>query len=282
MRFRQELAFEGLSSSFSEKSSAESDFQYWANLKENNPLDEPLTALGSLGQVPSSSAHASTLKRYGIAIELSQKRDVGLGADNTLRIPSVHVQNVRTVSDTLQASMGAADSVLSIPTEILQSKAHQKMVKDALQAIQNDGLSQVISLSDYVGRLVPTDSYTTHFRRTEAYQPYISQQPQIPNVAEREMLMNDAKVAWSYFEKWTNPKTGLCPATANFSKTNPRLHKAVTMWDVGSHIFALLAAVDLKLISEQHFRNAIEKILPNIAGRRSQGRLLPQGWSVTN
>ncbi len=282
MRFRQELAFEGLSSSFSEKSSVESDFQYWANLKESNPLDEPLTALGSLGQVPSSSAHASTLKRYGIAIELSQKRDVGLGADNTLRIPSVRVQNVRTVSDTLQASMGAADSVLSIPTEILQSKAHQKMLKGALQAIQNDGISQVISLSDYVGRLVPTDSYTTHFRRTEAYQPYISQQPQIPNVAEREMLMNDAKVAWSYFEKWTNPKTGLCPATANFSKTNPRLHKAVTMWDVGSHIFALLAAVDLKLISEQHFRNAIEKILPNIAGRRSQGRLLPQGWIVTN
>lgn len=282
MRFRQELALEGLSSSFGDKTSAESAFQYWANLKESHPLDEPLAPLGALGQGPSSSAHPSTPKSYGIAIELSQKREGGLGADNTLRIPSVRVQNVRTVSDTLQTSMGAADSVLSIPAEMLRSKAHQRMLKDALQAVKNDGLSQVVSLSDYVGRLVPTDSYTTHFRRTEAYQPYISQRSQIPNVTEREGLMNDAKVAWSYFEKWTNPKTGLCPATANFSKTNPRLHEAVTMWDVGSHIFALLAAVDLKLISDQHFRHAIEKILPNIAGRRSQGRLLPQGWIATN
>ena len=282
MRFRQELAFEGLPSSFGDKISAESAFQYWANLKASHPLDEPLVSLGALGQGPSSSAHPSTPKSYGIAIELSQKREGGLGADNTLRIPSVRVQNVRTVSDTLQTSMGAADSVLSIPADILQSRAHQKILKNDLQAVQNNGLSQVISLPEYIRRLVPIDPYTTHFRRTEAYRPYISQQPQIPSVAEREMLMDDAKVAWSYFEQWTNRKTGLCPATANFSKTNPRLHEAVTMWDVGSHIFALIAAVDLKLIPDQHFRSAIEKILPNIAGRRSQGRHLPQGWIATN
>ena len=54
------------------------------------------------------------------------------------------------------------------------------------------------------------------------------------------------------------------------------------MWDVGSHINALIAAYDLKLITQKQFQQSIKQILPNIAGRKSQGRLLPQGWIATD
>ena len=114
------------------------------------------------------------------------------------------------------------------------------------------------------------------------YQPQLLKAPVEPSATNRARLMADAKVAWSYFERWTNPKTGLCPATVNFASGQQRLHETVTMWDVGSHIFALMAAVDLELISPQKFQSAIGRILPNIAGRRSQGRLLPQGWIATD
>jgi len=94
--------------------------------------------------------------------------------------------------------------------------------------------------------------------------------------------MDDARVAWSYFERWTNSKTGLCPATVGYSEGEHTLHEAVTMWDVGSHINALVAAVDLNLIAPERFQRSVRNIIPNIAGRRSQGRLLPQGWIATD
>lgn len=279
--FRQELANEGLPSSHGVDASVGSSPHYWINLK-GQASNNPSKTQAPLMDASSPSRRTNAVGGYGQAIELTGKHEAGLSARNTLKLSTVEIQNVKTVEETLQASMGAADSVLSIPAGILQSKAHQKVLKNALHRIRDDGISQVISLPDYARHVVPTDAYTTHFRRTEAYRPQIAKPPQVPSVKERRLLMEDAKVAWSYFEQWTNPKTGLCPATANFSASHLRLHETVTMWDVGSHIFALMAAADLELITAQTFQRAIRKLLPNIAGRRSQGRLLPQGWIATN
>ena len=280
--FRRELANEGLPSSFGFDASVGSSPRYWINLKESQPSNDLLETQAPLMDAPSASPETPAARGYGLAIELTGNHEAGLSASNSLKLPTVQIQNVKTVNETLQASMGAADSVLSIPAGILQSKVHQKVLKNALHWIQDDGISQVTSLPDYVGRVVPADPYATHFRRTEAYRPLIAKPPQVPSVRERRLLMDDAKVAWSYFEQWSNPKTGLCPATANFSASHLRLHETVTMWDVGSHIFALMAAADLELITAQTFQRAIQKLLPNIAGRRTQGRLLPQGWIATN
>jgi hypothetical protein len=100
--------------------------------------------------------------------------------------------------------------------------------------------------------------------------------------AEKRLLKEDAKVAWQYFARFTDQETGLCPATVNASKGGLRLHKVVTMWDVGSQINALIAAVELELISDKKFQKNIAKILTNIRGRRSHDRLLPQGWIRTD
>ncbi len=58
--------------------------------------------------------------------------------------------------------------------------------------------------------------------------------------------------------------------------------KSATMWDIASHINALMAAVDLDIITEREFRRNIAKILASIAGRSSDGRLLPSEWIRTN
>ena len=52
----------------------------------------------------------------------------------------------------------------------------------------------------------------------------------------------------------------------------------VTMWDVGSQVNGLIAAAQLGLVSREQFDSNIEQILDQIHGRRTDGRLLPQGW----
>ena len=280
--FQRELAGEGRPSSFGSETTSNAALRYWVSLREGTPLTEPLDAIALFDEGRHAPPEVPVEGGYGIATELTDKTRAGLSSQNVLGLPTVRLSDIRTAKEALDRSLGATDCILAVSTELIQNQAYRRILKNALYAIENDGISQLVSLPDYVRRLVPTGPYITHFRRTQAYQPQLVKVPVEPSATNRARLMADAKVAWSYFERWTNPKTGLCPATVNFATGQQRLHETVTMWDVGSHIFALMAAVDLELISPQKFQSAIGRILPNIAGRRSQGRLLPQGWIATD
>ena len=279
--FRLELTQEGLPSSFGPRTSSEAGSGYWIELENGDPLSEVATYKLSNEEISIDGAAFDGIT-YGIAVALSARGSVGLNADNILNLPTIHIQNGRFIHGSLEARLGTGDCVIAIPAELALSRAHRSALKQSLRAIQHDGISNITSLTDYVRHLVPTGPYITHFRRTQAFHQNLAREPQVPRDDELDELMADAEVAWSYFERWTNPNTGLCPATANFEAGQRELHEAVTMWDVGSHIFALIAAVDLELISPKKFQSSIRRILPNIAGRRSQGRLLPQGWIATD
>ncbi len=56
----------------------------------------------------------------------------------------------------------------------------------------------------------------------------------------------DAATAWTYFERHYRPETGFVDAVAD--------HPNATMWDQGSHVFALLAAEGLGLIDAAEFQ----------------------------
>ncbi len=280
--FRRELAGVGLPSSFGQETSSSAISGYWIPLEEEAFAIAPLELFMLSQEMPGLPPQMSTKTTYGIAAELKEKPDVGLSSNNILGLPTVHLRDVRSLDGELEALIGTADCVLAISAKLLRNRSHRAVLRSAIHAIQEDGMSHFVSLPDYVKSLVPMGPYITHFRRTQAYQHQMVKAPDAPDEKERARLIADAKVAWSYFEQWTNPKTGLCPATANSAPGHQRLHETVTMWDAGSHIFALMAAVDLELISPKAFQHSIRKILPHLAGRRSQGRLLPQGWIATD
>ena len=60
---------------------------------------------------------------------------------------------------------------------------------------------------------------------------------------ERELRA--AKVAWHYFEKFTQPGTGLANAVGNYPST--------TMWDTASYVAGLVSAYELCLIEKPEF-----------------------------
>lgn len=97
----------------------------------------------------------------------------------------------------------------------------------------------------------------------------------IATAADHDALMQDARAAWRYFEKLTNRNTGLCTASNDFSASSGSRYDRVTMWDIGSHINALIAAYDLDLLTKESFQKQISRILKRISGRKIMGLNLP-------
>ncbi|MDF3351839.1 DUF3131 domain-containing protein [Sulfitobacter sp. KE34] len=282
MAFQQELAADGKPSSFGLDTTLDPTSGYWISLREDHSSSGPVDVLRHSQQTLASPSRSILNAVYGVGARLVTGAEAGLSPQNILSLPAVPIREATALSGSLTTALGTRDCVLVISAELVQQKAHRALLKNALRMIGDDGISHFVALPDYVRKLIPTGPYIIHHRRTQAFKPQMSE-PSGPQSEEaRAQLLADAKVAWSYFEEWTNSKTGLCPATVNFASGHQRLHESVTMWDVGSHIFALMAAADLELISPEKFQSSIGRILPNLAGRRSQGRLLPQGWIATN
>ncbi|MDR6267377.1 MULTISPECIES: DUF3131 domain-containing protein [Rhodobacterales] len=71
---------------------------------------------------------------------------------------------------------------------------------------------------------------------------------------EREL--RTAKVAWHYFEKFTQETTGLANSVGNYPST--------TLWDTASYMAAAVAAYELCLIEKPDFDSRMTKLLTTI------------------
>ena len=100
--------------------------------------------------------------------------------------------------------------------------------------------------------------------------------------AERDILMDDAKSAWSYFEQLTNPDTGLVPATAWLEDDKVQSYNFSTMWDTGSLILAILSAHSIGLLSNAEFAERTGAVLGGLATGIFDGLRLPKGLASTN
>ncbi len=89
-------------------------------------------------------------------------------------------------------------------------------------------------------------------------------------LATRPLCDNDwrvARIAWKYFEKNYQPKTGLVNAVDNYPST--------TMWDVGSSLAGTIAAVHLGLLEPKEFDDRIVAMLATLRGMRLYRDELP-------
>jgi hypothetical protein len=101
-----------------------------------------------------------------------------------------------------------------------------------------------------------------------------------PDAAEQARLMDDAALAWSYFDRHIYPETGLVAGTVS-AAPGGRVNSEVTLWDVGSQINAVTAAADLGLIDKSV---AADMIVKAVAALPTNGlgdsRLPPSNFSA--
>lgn len=187
----------------------------------------------------------------------------------------------RTDAAAIRSIAGASqDLVLTIEASAVATPAERTLLRRELHALSAEGVCQIVPVREIAHVNFPHGAEIERQRRTQAALHRTKNQPHSKTAAWRSALMDDAKIAWKYFEQYSNPSTGLCPAAVDFSPRGGRIHRAVTMWDVGSHINGLVAANQLELLLDKDFARRISLILNQLRGRMSQGRLLPQGWIV--
>lgn len=217
----------------------------------------------------------------GIVFAAAEDPRTGIDGQGFLHLPALQVRVPNAGRDQIEGFSQSKDIVFVIQPDLLDHQLARRDLLRALSDLNSRGVTRFEALEDMARSLVTHGVYDVRHRRTEAAMPAIRQPPDTALTADRGKLLEDARTAWRFFERYTHPQTGLCPASINFTPGGGNVHAAVTMWDVGSQINALIAAAKLEFITLSQFRNAARKLLPQIRGRESQGRLLPQGWIRT-
>ena len=94
----------------------------------------------------------------------------------------------------------------------------------------------------------------------------------------RETFLDDARRAWRYFETLQEDATGMPAATGYFTPAgDPQLtYDHLTQWDVGSAIFAHIAALDLGITPAETFNKWRAKALETLRAATLPDRRLPR------
>jgi len=219
----------------------------------------------------------------GIGLRFAPHSDAdrGLSPDGILTVACRRLAAPVTPESLSQVFDGIADLCVQLPPAPFDDPAALQALTGFLTELQADTVTEFQSLAARGRLLAPKGPIPSRHRRVATAQPALLSRAPRSAAPTRAALLEDAQVAWRYLERFTHAKTGLCPATVNFAPGG-RLHETVTMWDVGSQINALVAAEQIGLIDTPRRDAAIRRILPNIAGRVSQERRLPQGWIRTD
>jgi hypothetical protein len=286
LTFRRSLAQQGIGSSYSldnvSSACAIDEVNLWVPELQANTGSRALDAL--LASAP-NYGDVGEATEYGTAVSLSRfdaRETLGIDAKNTLRIGAIFTDSSNAIERLWDKVALTSDFAVVVLPSCLRTDGDWNRLEKYLLEVAKDGFSKFVSVSELTDEIRPKGSYVEHFQRTQAHSMALKPCDIDRTASEVAAYRTDAELAWSYFERWTNRATGLCPATVSLSENGVQLHEAVTMWDVGSQINALIAAHEIGLISDERFIRSVRNILPNIAGRRSQGRLLPQGWIATN
>jgi uncharacterized protein DUF3131 len=126
------------------------------------------------------------------------------------------------------------------------------------------GLGSAAAVAGAVHRFVPSGPEADVF---EALAPPASDYPLRPRgpLGAREAAL--ARTAWSWFERNTDPATGLAPAVKG--------HPAATLWDWGGELMAILSAEDLGLVAPREASARLRRALASLGRLPLCDGLLP-------
>ncbi len=255
---------------------------FWINQADTDgglvPINVNCEAVGAI----QLSAAAPVGPGYNIRFAEGRSAEFGMDGCALLNLPMVGLNLTLPLPDLLKNLVGADDLVLSLSFDQIASEEINRRVVGVLQAMLQDAITRFVTIGELATVLHTDEPSATRHRLTRA--AIANAPPKLvvkTDGEERARLIDDARHAWSYFDKYTNAITGLCPATVDL-RPGGENHQAVTMWDVGSNLNAIVAATELGLIEKKDAEKIFKRILPNLRGRETDNRLLPQGWIRTD
>lgn len=171
----------------------------------------------------------------------------------------------------LEDSDRMRDALLVLRPGDYLTDAARETTLTLMQGLRADPATRLVDLPGFIGQTVVPDP-VFDLLRTSRRDPV---EPDDPDPLSAEDWLADARQAWTFFERFTNPETGLCIDTGDIQPDGEWLHRELTMWDMGSLIEAVMAAQELGLISDADFVHRAEQLVRALPVARIGGLRLP-------
>ena len=185
------------------------------------------------------------------------------------------IRTAQDVRDDLLAAVGSQNDVAVVVTPAaVQDPVAMQAIIAALSTFETSGIGKVVSLVGFRQIAAPTDEKyrlltAMKHKRTLASQETLKE--------DQTELDKDAATAWHFFELFTDPETGLVPGTVWMEGESRSSYPFATMWDIGTHIMALVSANTLGVIDDADFTDRTTRLLAHLpTTSRANGLLLPQ------
>lgn len=206
---------------------------------------------------------------------------VGMDDGGLLHLRETLVLRGPPAADALLRLDPQRDLVISIGPGAYTDETARAGVIALLRAAAAAPRSKILNIPDFAKMLLPADPvYQVMLATRRDLAARVAAHPDA--AADRRALMQDARIAWSYFERMHEPATGLCPSTVRFDGAWSSVYRVLTMWDFGSLILGTLAAHELALITDAQFLTRVAAILRALPSARIGGLELPNSEIATH
>lgn len=238
--------------------------------------DQPFGAFAGEALAPARDGGvAAKDMRFGvIARPVPDAQTAGLTAQAELNIPVLAAIGAAEELETDGLHLDIReDGLLLISPAALREPATRTAVLLAIRRIMEQAETRLMPLETYCAEVLPKDPLLPTLLLTRTRGLKTPAPLPATDAKEREALLEDARSAWGYFAQNTNRATGLCPATTILDGLPVASHLAMSMWEAGSHLNALISAVDLGLIPDEEFTARCKHLLKTVE-RGSRKRLV--------
>jgi hypothetical protein len=231
-------------------------------------------AHGSVDCIAASGLPAVTLQQLadgGTSTIVQPDADgmIGLDDNGLLYLPEIPFSVV---------GMGAPgltrDIVLTIPAKAYATDEQRAAIIGALQETAGGNGQTILDIPRFAKAILPQDPVYNLMLATRRDMANATAATVIGEL-QRAALIEDAKIAWSYFDQMTDPATGLCASTVYLDGEWSSINRVLTMWDYGSLVQATMTSHELGLIDDQQYVQRAEAILRGLPAERIGGFILP-------
>lgn len=143
-----------------------------------------------------------------------------------------------------------------------------------LLAVVADGETRFLTLGTLADQLLAPDPLHERLWSTLHRQVTDPPSPAVLSLAERGRLLKDARVAWTFIDRFTDPTTGLCAGTVQDGQAR-RINREATYWDMASQMQGIVAAARMGIIQRDEASERLALMVDHLPTVSLDGHLLP-------
>ncbi len=140
------------------------------------------------------------------------------------------------------------DTVFSVHVNTANTPEKMQQIRDVLSTLSQQAGTTLVNFDEYRDRVMPPLGTYDRIREARAEVMIRDWNPVELTAADRTALLDDAALAWRYFDWGMQTFNGIAPGTSWMEDGKQQGYPFATMWDIASMVMASVSAKRLGII----------------------------------